>query len=60
MIHMNIIQILYMTKYMNYLIKPNFREVGKTLGSKVKAFQTALTNLTDEQIEAILFYVGLD
>ena len=42
-----------MTKYMNYVIKPNFREVGKLFGSKVNEFAKMLTTLTNEQIEQI-------
>jgi isoleucyl-tRNA synthetase len=46
---LNIKNILYiedMTKYMDYIIKPNFREVGKTLGPKIKLFQEELSKLT--------------
>ena len=53
---LNIKNILYiedMTKYMDYIIKPNFKEVGKVLGSKIKVFQTELAKLNNEQIEAI-------
>lgn len=46
----NILYIEDMTKYMNYIIKPNFREVGKKLGSKVKSFQDKLTTLTTTEI----------
>ena len=49
----NILYISDMTKYMDYVIKPNFREVGKKLGSKVKAFQESLTTLTNEQITTL-------
>src|SRR5574344_1028547 len=42
-----------LTKYMDYVIKPNFREVGKTLGSKIKAFQEALSKLNTEEINEI-------
>ena len=42
-----------MTKYMNYVIKPNFREVGKIFGSKINDFAKMLLNLTNEQIEQI-------
>lgn len=37
-----------LSKYMNFTIKPNFKEVGKTLGSKMKAFQDALLALSEE------------
>ncbi len=42
-----------MTKYMNYIIKPNFREVGKLFGSKINEFAKMLATLTNEQIERI-------
>jgi len=31
--------------YINFIVKPNFKEVGKILGPKIKLFQEALTNL---------------
>lgn len=46
----NVLYISDMAKYMDYTIKPNFREVGKKLGSKVKSFQEALMNLTNDDI----------
>ena len=42
-----------MEKYMDYSIKPNFREVGKIFGSKIKDFQNLLTTLNNKQIEQI-------
>ena len=39
-----------LSKYMNFIVKPNFKEVGKTLGSKIKLFQDALTKLTLDDI----------
>ena len=44
-----------MTKYMNYIIKPNFREVGKLFGSKINEFAKMLATLTNEQIERIKY-----
>ena len=35
--------------YINFVIKPNFKEVGKVLGPKMKLFQEALTNLSTEE-----------
>ena len=32
--------------YINFVIKPNFKEVGKILGSKMKLFQESLTKLS--------------
>ena len=34
--------------YINFVIKPNFKEVGKVLGPKIKLFQDALINLTSQ------------
>ncbi|MBR1377282.1 MAG: isoleucine--tRNA ligase [Bacilli bacterium] len=42
-----------LTQYMDYTIKPNFREVGKTLGSKIKDFQDALSKLSTADIDKI-------
>lgn len=39
--------------YMNFVIKPNFKAVGKTLGSKMKDFQLALENLEESQKESL-------
>ncbi len=53
---LNVKNILYMenlTKYMDYVVKPNFREVGKVFGPKIKLFQEALTKLSTEEIETI-------
>ena len=49
----NITYIDDLTEYMDYTIKPNFREVGKTLGSKIKAFQDALSKLSTKDIDTI-------
>ncbi len=42
-----------MTQYMDYVIKPNFRVVGKILGPKIKAFQEALAKLSNQEIETL-------
>ena len=42
-----------MAKYMNYQIKPNYREVGKVLGSKIKLFAEILSTLNNLEIEQI-------
>lgn len=39
-----------LSKYMNFSVKPNFKVVGKILGSKIKDFGTALENLKEEDI----------
>ncbi len=49
----NITYIDDLTEYMDYTIKPNFREVGKQLGSKIKDFQDALTKLSTAEIDKI-------
>ena len=42
-----------MNEYVNITYKPNFKEVGNVLGSKIKSFQNYLTNITDEDIEKL-------
>ena len=42
-----------LSKYMNFIVKPNFKEVGKILGSKIKLFQEVLTNLTLVEINKL-------
>ena len=42
-----------LSKYMNFKLKPNFKEAGKVLGSKMKDFVNFLTTLDNSQIEAI-------
>ena len=39
-----------LTQYMNFTVKPNFKEVGKIFGSKIKLFQEALNELTESDI----------
>ena len=36
--------------YMNFIVKPNFKEVGKTFGPLIKEFQTKLSELSDKDI----------
>ena len=43
-----------LNKYMNISLKPNFKEVGKTLGSKVKSFQNYLDNISDTEKNTLL------
>ena len=38
---------------MNLSVKPNFKQVGATLGSKVKLFASSLENLTTEEINKL-------
>ena len=42
-----------LSKYMNFKLKPNFKEAGKVLGSKMKDFVNFLTTLDNSQIEVI-------
>jgi isoleucyl-tRNA synthetase len=39
-----------LSKYMNYFVKPNFKEVGKIFGSNIKEFASKLENLSTEDI----------
>src|SRR5574344_319015 len=39
-----------LTKYMNFTVKPNFKEAGPMFGSKIGEYTKALSNLTDEKI----------
>ena len=41
-----------LSEYMNFTIKPNFKEVGKIFGSKMKDFTECLTHLSTEEIES--------
>lgn len=49
----NLVYIDNMTEYMDYIIKPNFREVGKIFGSNVNEFAKILSNLSTQQIETL-------
>ena len=49
----NITYIDNMTDYLDYVIKPNFREVGKMFGSNVGEFTKLLGTLTVENIETL-------
>ena len=42
-----------LSKYMNFVIKPNFKEAGKVLGSKMKDFTNFLSDLNEEQINKL-------
>lgn len=42
-----------MTEYLEYIVKPNFKVLGKSLGSKIKELQTALSTLTSAEIAEI-------
>ena len=42
-----------LSEFMTLSVKPNFKEVGKTLGSKMKDFTTVLSNLTSEEVNKL-------
>ena len=42
-----------LSKYMNFNVKPNFKEVGKILGPKIKVFQEALTKLSSDEVNEL-------
>lgn len=42
-----------MTEYLEYVVKPNFKVLGKTLGPKIKALQDVLSKLTSREIAMI-------
>ena len=53
---LNVKEIVYqedMSNYMDYIVKPNFRVVGKILGPKIKQFQEALSKLTMQEVNQI-------
>ncbi len=39
-----------LTNYMNFIVKPNFKEVGKILGPKIKLFQEELLKLSNKDV----------
>lgn len=53
---LNVKKVVYVTemnKYMNYLVKPNFREVGKVFGPKINEFKSKLELLSNDSVEAL-------
>ena len=42
-----------LTTYINFIVKPNFKEVGKVLGPKMKEFQDCLTKLSSTDIDKL-------
>lgn len=42
-----------LSEYMNFIVKPNFKVVGKILGPKIKLFSEALLNLSNKEIESL-------
>ena len=43
-----------MTEYLDYVIKPNFKVLGKQLGPKIKSLQEVLSNLSSSEISSIM------
>ena len=53
---LNVKEIIFeddLSKYMNFIVKPNFKEAGKVMGSKMKKFTIFLSNLDEEQINKL-------
>lgn len=42
-----------LNNYMNFIVKPNFKVVGKVLGSKIKEFTEVLSKLTLEEVNSL-------
>ena len=42
-----------LSNYMNFTVKPNFKEVGKVFGSKIKDFAECLNHLSLEEITSL-------
>ena len=42
-----------MSDYLDYIVKPNFKILGKTLGPKIKELQEILSNLTAKEISQL-------
>ena len=53
---LNVKEIIFeddLSKYMNFIVKPNFKEAGKVMGSRMKEFTNFLSNLDEEQINKL-------
>ncbi len=53
---LNVKQVIFTTdldNYMNFKVLPNFKEVGKIFGSKIKEFSDLLINLSNEEISKL-------
>ena len=50
----NVVFVKDLSTYMNFNIKPNFKEVGKTFGPKIKAFSELLQGLSREDETKLL------
>lgn len=53
---LNVKEILFkddMSEYLEYVVKPNFKVLGKALGARIKELQGMLANATNEQVNKI-------
>ena len=53
---LNVKEVVFITnldEYMNFNVKPNFKEVGKVFGPKIKEFGSVLENLSKEEINKL-------
>lgn len=53
---LNVKEIIFeedLSKYMNFKVKPNFKEAGKVIGNKMKDFVKYLDNLSDDEIKCV-------
>ena len=53
---LNVKEVLFIddiSSYMNFTVKPNFKEVGRIMGSKIKEFQMKLQELSIEDINKL-------
>ena len=53
---LNVKEVLFnedMSRYLEYIVKPNFKVLGKVLGPKVKLLSEVLNHLTNEQIQKL-------
>ena len=54
---LNVKEIIFeddLKKYMNFKVKPNFKEAGKVLGSRMRDFVKFLEELKEEEIDKVL------
>ena len=54
---LNVKEIIFekdLSKYMDFKVKPNFKEAGKVLGNKMKNFANFLQNLNHDQINEVI------
>lgn len=42
-----------LNEYMNFTVKPNFKNVGKIFGSNIKEFQSKLESLSDDELSKL-------